>query len=117
MVRWYSNTTQVAWACARLTSGEKLSHACEFEAVNGWRLAAIIHNLIHKYGWPILHEVRRNGIRFYYLKPDTDAMRLKHPPSYRDYLIKEGLLDPREKGVAAPPSRSDSSNPNSENNL
>ncbi|MFN3701597.1 MAG: hypothetical protein ACK4VI_08775 [Alphaproteobacteria bacterium] len=116
MSRWYSDTTQIAWACAMLADGHKFSHACEFKAVRGWRLAAIIHILIHGYGWPVLHEDRKNGVRFYFLKPDTNAMRLKHPKSYRDYLIKQGLFDSKEKGDATPPSKSDSNNPNPEDN-
>lgn len=116
MTRWYSDTTQIAWACAMLAAGKKFSHACEFKAVRGWRLAAIMHILIHKFGWPILHEDRKNGVRFYYLKLGVDAMTLKHPKSYRAYLIKSGLFESKEKGAATPPSKSDSNNPKSENN-
>ncbi len=98
-MRWYSDTTQIAWACAMLAAGKKLSHACEFKAVRGWRLAAIVHNLIHKFGWPILHEDKKNGVRFYFLKPSANIMELEHPKSYRNYLVKRGLLGAKEKGA------------------
>lgn len=103
MSRWYSDTTQIAWACAMFAAGKKFSHACEFKAVKGWRLAAIVFNLIHKFEWPILHEDRKNGVRFYFLKPGTDIWKLKHPKSYRDYLIKKGLFDKEGRGASNTP--------------
>lgn len=85
-MRWYSDTTQIAWVCAMLVQGEEISHACEFEAVKGWRLAAIVHNLIHKHKWPIIHRDGKFNIRYYMLKPGTNIGALDKPKSYRDYL-------------------------------
>jgi len=104
MARWYSDTTQIAWVCKQLVDGEKISHACEFMAVQGWRLAAIIHNLATKYEWPIDHEDAKHGIRFYFLKMGTDKAKLKKPKSYKDYLAKEAILQ-KEKGAVTPNSK------------
>jgi len=116
MTRWYSDTTQIAWACAMLATGEEISHACEYESVKGWRLSAIINILRHDYGWPIITEFRgSNRIGFYKLKPGTDVSKLKHPKSYRDYLIKQALLEIEEEDTALSPSKeSDTYNPNPE---
>jgi hypothetical protein len=101
-----------------LINGEEISHACEYEAVQGWRLAAVIHILTSEkkhYQWPIDHRDGMNGVRFYFLRAGTNASLLKKPKSYLDYLEKQGLLDPKEKGAATPLSPSDSNNPNPEN--
>ena len=83
--RWYSNQTQIQWACRELLHGKSISHASEFVAVTGWRLAAIIHRLRRDYGWPILMEPEMpQRIGWYFLDPAKKHRwpTLKKPPSY-----------------------------------
>ena len=110
-MRWYSDTTQIAWVCGMLVQGEEISHACEFEAVKGWRLAAIIHNLIKKYRWPIAHRDGKHNVRYYRLQAGVNVKVLQNPKSYQDYLEKQKVL--KEKGAATPSSKSDSNKPKS----
>lgn len=90
--RWYSDTSQIAWACHQLVQGEETSHACEFKAVEGWRLASVVHRLIKNFDWPILHRDGEKNIRYYFLAPDTNIKLLKKPKSYIAYLEKNELL-------------------------
>ena len=102
--RWYSDTTQIAWICEMLFQGHEISHACEYEAVKGWRLSAVIHILRdNKYGynWPIIYRDGKNNVRFYRLDPDTDVTKLKLPPSYIVYLQKR--LELEGKGMIGHP--------------
>jgi hypothetical protein len=83
--RWYSNQTQIQWACRELLQGKSISHASEFVAVHGWRLAAIIHQLRHRYGWPILTTFEgKNRIGHYSLNKEKREKwpKLKKPPSF-----------------------------------
>lgn len=79
---WYSNPTQVYWACKALIEGRTLSTETEIREVKGWRLAAITENLRKRYQWPILTEYKGpEGVAHYWLAPGTDVSRLKFPPS------------------------------------
>lgn len=76
-----------------LVKGFKISHVDEYENVKGWRLAAIIHNLREKYGWPIDNEDEGNkNIRYYYLRKGTDVADLRWPRSYTQYKVKQEVL-------------------------
>lgn len=80
--RWFSNPTQIYWACKALAEGRTLTHKTEIREVNGWRLAAITEKLRNKYGWPILAEYRGpDAIAHYRLAPGTDTASLRYPPS------------------------------------
>lgn len=89
MSRWYSNQTQIAWACDQLIKGKRISHRDEIAAVNGWRLSAIIHQLRHRYGWPLETEYDGKRIGHYQLKRATDRDKFELPKSYIDYLNKK----------------------------
>lgn len=81
---FYSSATQVEWTCRALLSGRTIGHGDEIAEVQGWRLAAIIHRLKHRYGWPI--ETVYTGpesIAQYKLQPGCDRSRLMFPPSAR----------------------------------
>lgn len=84
-MKWYSNDSQISWACIELMSGREITHINEFNETNGWRLSAIIHNLRHKYKWPISTRYDNNRIAYYQLiKVDKDS--LKKPKSYKKKL-------------------------------
>ena len=55
---WYSNPTQIYFACRALAFGETLNHMDVIRGVKGWRLGAIVHTLRTNYGWPIATEFR-----------------------------------------------------------
>lgn len=90
MSRWYSYTPQIAWACDQLIKGKRISHRDEFKAVDGWRLSAIIHQLRHRYNWPINTDYNGKRIGHYQLDKKTDTAKLKLPPSYTRYLASKG---------------------------
>lgn len=117
MARWYSDTTQIAWACEMLINGEEISHACEYEAVEGWRLSAIVEVLRKTYNWPVDTELRgEKRIGYYKLRAGTDPAKLQKPRSYNQYVEKRNLLE-KEKGAATPsPESSDSNNPTANDN-
>jgi len=80
--RWFSSPTQVYWACKALIDGRVISHKTEIREVKGWRLGAIVHLLKSKYHWPIDVEYKgADCVAHYRLRPGTDAVRLKYPPS------------------------------------
>ena len=83
MSRWYSSDTQIRWVCRQLIDGREISHRDEIAAVNGWRLAAIIWQLIHRYNWPIT-AVRKglSRIAYYRLGREADKNALEKPRSY-----------------------------------
>lgn len=79
---WYSNPTQIYWACKALIEGRTLTHRTEIREVRGWRLAAIVEKLRNRYGWPIVAQYRGpENIAYYRLSPDADISRLRFPPS------------------------------------
>jgi len=88
--RFYSNPTQRYWVCFNLLAGRILSTQDEISEAKGWRLAAVIHALIHEFGWPILSEYRgKDNIKHYWLAPGTVRTRLKFPRSAQG-LAAEG---------------------------
>lgn len=87
---FYSSDTQVSWACAALLSGRTIGHDDEITEAKGWRLAAIVWRLKHRYGWPIWTEyVGPENRASYKLQPGIDRAALKLPPSARA-LMKAG---------------------------
>ena len=79
---WFSNPTQVYWACKALITGRVISHKTEIREVKGWRLGAIIHLLKSKYHWPIDVEYKGSEcVAHYRLRPGTDPARLNYPES------------------------------------
>jgi hypothetical protein len=82
MTRWYSNETQIRWACRELLRGREISHAHEIAEANGWRLSAIIHNLRHRYNWPISTRYGLNRIAYYKLGNEVDKLELEKPRSF-----------------------------------
>lgn len=88
MSRWYSNETQIRWACLQLIKGREISHACEIAEVKGWRLAAIIWRLIHRYNWPIQKREGVNGVAYYRLGHGVEKSGLEMPRSF--HLKKKG---------------------------
>lgn len=88
--RFYSNPSQRFWVCQSLLAGRTLTTKTEIREVNGWRLAAIIHALIHEFGWPIRSEYRgKDNIKHYWLAPGTNRASLKFPRSAQA-LAQEG---------------------------
>lgn len=87
-MRWYSNDTQIRWACLELLKGSEISHRDEIAAVNGWRLSAIIYQLRHRYKWSIETRYDANRIGYYRLSKVDDVDALEKPRSF--YKIKEG---------------------------
>lgn len=81
----FSSPTQVFWTCAALLGGRTIGHDDEIAEVQGWRLAAIVWKLKHRYGWPILTEYTGPENRAAYkLQPGCDRSRLRFPPSARN---------------------------------
>jgi hypothetical protein len=82
--RFYSSDTQIKWACNELLKGRSISHQSEIVEVRGWRLSAIIHNLRHKYGWPIFTVFDEHRIAWYHLDKQNQEQwpKLKKPPSF-----------------------------------
>ncbi len=79
---WHSNHSQVHWTCLALVQGRTINHMDEIGEVKGWRLGAIIHNLRHKYHWPIVTEYKGpERIAHYSLAKDTDWRALEFPRS------------------------------------
>lgn len=95
MARWYSDDTQIRWACLQLIKGREISHACEIAEANGWRLSAIVHKLRHQFKWPIVTRYDENRHAHYRLANGTNGEELEKPQSFYK----------NEKGVAAPPSQ------------
>ncbi|MEI4471501.1 hypothetical protein [Frigidibacter sp. MR17.24] len=78
----FSSPTQIAWACRALLTGRTIGHNDEIAEVDGHRLAAIVHRLKSKYGWPIdtTYTGRENAAQ-YKLRPGCDRAALRFPPS------------------------------------
>lgn len=100
-MRWYSDNTQIRWACQELLKGREISHACEIAEVNGWRLSAIIFNLRHRYNWPISTRYGQNRIAYYKLGRGVATDSLEKPRSFYK----------KKKDAATSSSQSDSNNP------
>jgi len=48
---WYSNPTQIYFACRALALGETLNHMDVIRGVKGWRLSAIVETLRNAVDW------------------------------------------------------------------
>lgn len=81
-MKWYSDMTQIRWACMQLIKGREISHADEIAEARGWRLSAIIHNLRHKYKWPIDTRYDENRIAHYSLSAGVKEQELRKPRSF-----------------------------------
>lgn len=81
-MKWYSDNTQIRWACLELIKGREISHADEIAEAKGWRLSAIIYYLRHKYKWPIATRYDDRRIAHYRLSSEVDAEALKKPRSF-----------------------------------
>ncbi|KQI70018.1 hypothetical protein AN189_01050 [Loktanella sp. 3ANDIMAR09] len=80
----YSSDSQVFWTCKALLANQTINHRTEIKEVDGWRLAAIIHRLRHRYGWPIHVEyIGPQNVAHYSLKADADRTKLRFPRSAR----------------------------------
>lgn len=80
----FSSDRQVFWCCKALLADQTISHRSEIREVDGWRLAAIIHRLRHRYGWPIHAEyIGPQNVAHYSLKAGTDRTKLRFPRSAR----------------------------------
>ena len=79
---WQSNHSQVYWTCLALCQGRIITHMDEIGEVNGWRLGAIVHNLRHKYSWPIATDYKGpERIAHYSLTKGADWRALDFPRS------------------------------------
>jgi len=78
---FYSQETQVSWACKALLEGRTISHKSQASEAGGWRLGAIVHHLRNKYSWPIETAIGPGRIALYRLADDCDPAALKYPPS------------------------------------
>ena len=86
---WYSNPTQIYFACRALAMGKTLNHMDVISRVKGWRLSAIVETLRNRYGWPIVTEYRGpERIGHYYLSKTCDPLQLTYPPSAH-HLVSE----------------------------
>ncbi|SFH37170.1 hypothetical protein SAMN04488020_11133 [Palleronia marisminoris] len=86
---WFSNPTQIYYACRALARGHTLNHMDVIRGVRGWRLGAIVHTLRSNYGWPILTEYRGpERIGHYYLAKTCDPAKLDYPPSARGLVME-----------------------------
>lgn len=93
--RWYSNPTQIYFACRALALGQTLNHMDVIEGVRGWRLSAIVETLRKQYGWPIVTEYRgKERIGHYHLDRTCDPSELQLPPSAQR-LAEELATAPR----------------------
>lgn len=102
---WYSNPTQIYFACRALALGQTLNHMDVIKGVRGWRLGAIVHTLRVNYGWPIVTEYRGpERIGHYHLAPTCDPADLDFPPSARRLvaeLVARRKKDPGTGGGGA----------------
>ncbi|NCP62017.1 MAG: hypothetical protein GW748_01720 [Alphaproteobacteria bacterium] len=89
---WRSSDSQIRWVCLQLLSGREISHACEIAEARGWRLSAIVYNLRHKHGWPIITRYDSKRIGHYRLSGGVDTEELEKPKSFY----------PKQKGGATP---------------
>ena len=78
---FYSQNTQIFWACKSLLAGRKISTGTEIRESHGWRLGAIVHRLRTEFGWPIEMERGAGCVAYYSLATDTDKSKLRFPPS------------------------------------
>ncbi|MCC1494062.1 hypothetical protein [Cognatishimia sp. F0-27] len=86
---WYSNPTQIYFACRALAMGETLNHMDVIRGVKGWRLSAIVETLRNRYSWPIVTEYRGpERIGHYHLAKTCDPTKLDFPPS-AERLVEE----------------------------
>lgn len=96
---FYSNPTQIYFACRALAMGQTLNHMDVIRGVKGWRLSAIVETLRNRYGWPIVTEFRGpERIGHYKLSQGCDPLRLQYPPSARglvDELVGLGVGERR----------------------
>ena len=84
---FYSSPSQIEWACRALLSGRTIGHGDEIAEAAGWRLAAIVWRLKHRYGWPISTEyVGPENRACYKLQVGIDRAALRFPPSARALL-------------------------------
>lgn len=81
-MKWYSGTSQIAWACRALIEGKEINHANEYEEARGWRLAAIIHNLRTRYKWPISTRYDENKVAHYRLGV-ANLKKLEKPRTFK----------------------------------
>lgn len=94
---WHSNRTQIYWTCKALVQGRTINHMDEIGEARGWRLGAIIHNLRHKYNWPIQTDYRGpERIAHYRLPGRTDWRGLEFPRSAK--RLKDELRAGTQKG-------------------
>lgn len=83
--RWYASESQIRWVVRQLLAGRTLNHQIAIEEAGCHRLAAVVGNLVHKYGWPIPREYRGSeNVAHYWLSPDADRRRLRFPNSAKD---------------------------------
>lgn len=81
---WFSNPTQIYFACRALALGQTLNHMDVIKGVRGWRLSAIVETLRNRYAWPIVTEYRGpERIGHYHLSKTCDVTKLDYPPSAR----------------------------------
>lgn len=89
---WHSNRSQVYWTCKALTKGRTINHMDEIGEVRGWRLGANIHNLRHRYHWPIETDYRGpERIAHYRLQDGVEWQALSFPRSAR--AVRDDLKD------------------------
>ena len=101
---WHSSHTQIHWTCAALTEGRTITHLDEIGEVQGWRLGAIVHNLRHRYKWPILVDYRGpERIAHYRLRPGCNALSLDYPRSAKG--VRDDLKARAE--ASSPPAADD----------
>lgn len=82
--QWFSNPTQIYFACRALAQGQTLNHMDVIRGVRGWRLSAIVNTLRSEYDWPIVTEYRGpERIGHYHLSKSCDLTKLDFPPSAR----------------------------------
>ncbi len=92
---WYSNPTQIYFACRALALGQTLNHMDVIGETRGWRLGAIVHTLKHEYDWPIRTDLRGpERIGHYTLEATCDPLTLRLPPSAQ--RLAEELRDLHE---------------------
>jgi hypothetical protein len=87
--QFYSQETQVSWACKALLDGRTISHKSQASEAGGWRLGAIVHHLRNQYSWPIETAIGPGRIALYRLADNCDPAALEYPPSAKS-LAGEG---------------------------